>query len=196
MYLAKFSQDNQWYRGIVTSTKPGSYEIFFVDFGNSETIKLENLRPIDPSLTSIPHQAHHCRLAYVKVPSLNADFGYDAAVLLDQFVGQGRECEATIIDRDGLNVPGASKDPKSGPTTIAIMLTPIGATKSVNAEMLEAGYAKLKNLDAIRNSELKESIQQLKPHQDVARKYHKGLFRYGDPGDSDEEELPPIAAKK
>ena len=152
--------------------------------------------PIDPSLASIPPQAQECQLAYIKVPGVDQDYGYDAASLLDSLVGEGRECEAVVTGRVQGQVWGSNKDPKAANPTLSVILTPVGETKSVNAALLEAGFAKLPNLDNVRNRGLREGIESLQQHQDVARKNHRGLFEYGDPGDSDEEDLPPITIKK
>lgn len=64
---AKFTLDNLWYRGYVQDSKGTTLTIYFVDFGNSEVLPPERLRPLDPSLAAIPPQARLWQLAFVKV---------------------------------------------------------------------------------------------------------------------------------
>uniref|UniRef100_A0A8C6NCF9 Uncharacterized protein n=1 Tax=Melopsittacus undulatus TaxID=13146 RepID=A0A8C6NCF9_MELUD len=62
--LAKYT-DNQWYRGIIMKRKPDT-EVFFVDFGNTETIDKDNLLPLPSDVCDIlllPMQAIKCSLS-------------------------------------------------------------------------------------------------------------------------------------
>lgn len=63
MVAAKFSQDNQWYRGeIISTTADGRYKVFFVDYGNSEYVEELQLQPFPAHFTPYPKQALHCYL--------------------------------------------------------------------------------------------------------------------------------------
>ncbi|XP_014772425.1 tudor domain-containing protein 15 isoform X1 [Octopus bimaculoides] len=63
MVAAKFSQDNQWYRGqIISNTADGRYKVFFVDYGNSEYVDKLQLQPFPVHFTPYPKQALHCYL--------------------------------------------------------------------------------------------------------------------------------------
>ncbi|KAK4298176.1 hypothetical protein Pmani_029459 [Petrolisthes manimaculis] len=71
LYLAKFSQDGEWYRAAPRSTPDPNGKVLmnFVDFGNCERVPLANMRPLPThgdQLTKIPHQALRCKLH--KVP--------------------------------------------------------------------------------------------------------------------------------
>ena len=61
--LAKFSEDQCWYRALIKAT-PARDEctVSFVDFGNSETVKLTNVRELPPKLINLPAQAFRCTL--------------------------------------------------------------------------------------------------------------------------------------
>lgn len=194
--FAKFTVDDQWYRGYVTASTPKSIDVYFIDFGNSESLPLSRVLPMDPTFTATPPQAHACHLAYVKVPGLSEEIGYSAASMVDSLVGEGRRCEASVVGRERQSAWGTSKDPRAANPTLSVILTPVGETLSVNAALLEVGLAKLPNLDNVRSAAIREGIKSLQQHQDIARKQHRGLFVYGDPGDSDEEDLPPITLKK
>ncbi|XP_065488636.1 tudor domain-containing protein 6 [Caloenas nicobarica] len=62
--LAKYT-DNNWYRGVIVKTKPHT-EVFFVDFGNTETIERDDLLhlPNDAyDILLLPMQAIKCSLS-------------------------------------------------------------------------------------------------------------------------------------
>lgn len=42
--IAQFSEDEVWYRGIIETVYAGSVEIIFVDYGNKEDVKMENVK--------------------------------------------------------------------------------------------------------------------------------------------------------
>ncbi|XP_070847181.1 tudor domain-containing protein 1 [Chaetodon trifascialis] len=63
----QFSEDKQWYRAKVLAY-PSEERICvgYLDFGNSEEVDLDHLRPISPSLLALPMQAMPCGLAGVR----------------------------------------------------------------------------------------------------------------------------------
>jgi len=67
--VAKFSKDNCWYRARVIDRKPeiSSVKVFFVDYGNSETVPESRIRDIRPEFLHFPFQAVECRLAKVEL---------------------------------------------------------------------------------------------------------------------------------
>ncbi|GAB1597263.1 hypothetical protein Ahia01_000002700 [Argonauta hians] len=75
LVAAKFSQDNQWYRGqIISETSADTYEVFFVDYGNSECVHKLQLQPFPSQFTQYPKQALHCYIANVSRISDKEDF--------------------------------------------------------------------------------------------------------------------------
>ena len=72
--VALFSQDQEWYRAVVTnlSDDADSCQVLFVDFGNSDTVPVENLCSPEPSLAIHPPLAFECRLTGVAAPSEEA----------------------------------------------------------------------------------------------------------------------------
>ena len=66
---AKFSEDGAWYRGIITDVKDLQYEVFFVDYGNSDHISdLDSLKPISPELANRLPLAFECKLKGLTEP--------------------------------------------------------------------------------------------------------------------------------
>lgn len=45
-----------------------------------------------------------------------------------------------------------------------------------------AGFARLPNQETIRNPHIKAAMAKFEEYEAVARKQHKGIFVYGDPG--------------
>ncbi|XP_042144375.1 maternal protein tudor-like [Ixodes scapularis] len=65
---ALYSEDGAWYRGVVTAVGPTGADVFFVDYGNAETVPLESLRALPPGLLALPRQALRCTLRDFQAP--------------------------------------------------------------------------------------------------------------------------------
>ena len=103
--VALFSQDQEWYRGVVTKLceDDKSCQVLFVDYGNSETVPIENLRTPDSSLAIHPPLAFQCFLSGLEAPSGSEDEFKTAAAgefmkLIDE-----KSCtmEILTVDSDG-----------------------------------------------------------------------------------------------
>ncbi|NXS46450.1 TDRD6 protein, partial [Balaeniceps rex] len=80
--LAKYA-DNHWYRGVIMKTKPNT-EVFFVDFGNTETIEKDHLLPLPSDACDIlflPMQAIKCSLSDISNVPKEATTWFKQAVL-------------------------------------------------------------------------------------------------------------------
>lgn len=70
--LAKYSVDQQWYRGIIEGRSTQKWKVRFVDFGNSEEIcSQSDLTRLSPDLLASPVLAIHCGLQGI-IPSLGS----------------------------------------------------------------------------------------------------------------------------
>ncbi|GAA0158610.1 hypothetical protein LIER_15583 [Lithospermum erythrorhizon] len=85
--LAQFSADNSWNRALIVNAPKGGadssgdkFEVFYIDYGNQEVVTQSQLRPIDPSVSSLPGLAQLCSLAYLKVPNM---------FMMANFIGYG-----------------------------------------------------------------------------------------------------------
>ena len=75
---ARFAEDGRWYRGLVTGVRwivdgqegPISgvidVQVFHVDFGSSEWVSVNNVKPLVAKFLSLPGQVVKCRLANLK----------------------------------------------------------------------------------------------------------------------------------
>lgn len=67
MCLAKFSEDDQWYRGVCIGSDVESAAVFFVDYGNHESVPHSRLCQIPDSFLELPCIALHCILKGISV---------------------------------------------------------------------------------------------------------------------------------
>ena len=83
--LAKYSQDFKWYRALVTKVvSETEVEVLFVDYGNTDSQKVEAVKQMNPELVTFPVQAIKCRLEGAKETWSESD--------VEQF-------EASVIDK-------------------------------------------------------------------------------------------------
>ncbi|KAM6082539.1 tudor domain-containing protein 6 [Chlamydotis macqueenii] len=92
--LAKYT-DNHWYRGVIIKTKP-NMEVFFVDFGNTETVEKDDLLPLPSDARDIlllPMQAIKCSLSDISNVPKEATTWFKQAVL-------ERQLKAIVVARE------------------------------------------------------------------------------------------------
>ena len=62
-FLIVDGTSTKWYRAEVQSVPDNGFEVFFIDFGNSDIIEKHNIRPFSNSLAQWPPQAIACSLS-------------------------------------------------------------------------------------------------------------------------------------
>uniref|UniRef100_A0A8D2NC42 Tudor domain-containing protein n=1 Tax=Zonotrichia albicollis TaxID=44394 RepID=A0A8D2NC42_ZONAL len=95
--LARYS-DSQWYRGVIMERQPKA-KVFFVDFGNTETIETDDLLilPNDASdILLVPMQAIKCSVSDVSSVSKEAATWFKEAVL-------EKRLKAIVVAKDSDN---------------------------------------------------------------------------------------------
>eukprot|EP00238_Polyblepharides_amylifera_P007388 CAMPEP_0196585856 /NCGR_PEP_ID=MMETSP1081-20130531/52270_1 /TAXON_ID=36882 /ORGANISM="Pyramimonas amylifera, Strain CCMP720" /LENGTH=945 /DNA_ID=CAMNT_0041907545 /DNA_START=120 /DNA_END=2957 /DNA_ORIENTATION=- len=184
---AKFSEDDQWYRAKVEKVSGTTADVFYIDFGNRETLKHSSLALISEELklTSRPPLAHLVRLAGIKVPGLDDDFGYEAAELLSQ-LSLRKTLRARVEDRERAEGGGGGRGGRGGGPEVPLvtLLDPAAPSAgSVNSALLKAGLAR-----CVRpfNRRIGAVVDSLKAHQEEARASRTNIWQYGDV-DSDED---------
>ncbi|XP_078612166.1 uncharacterized protein LOC144882311 isoform X2 [Branchiostoma floridae x Branchiostoma japonicum] len=65
---AKFT-DGLWYRAEVLSVENNQVTVYFVDYGNTETVDSSDVRKLLPELADLPTQAVHCGLSGLEATS-------------------------------------------------------------------------------------------------------------------------------
>ncbi|XP_033118710.1 maternal protein tudor-like isoform X2 [Anneissia japonica] len=77
--LARFRDDDSLYRAVIKRQLPNSkVDIQFIDYGNSDTVSVKDLKIIKPSFTTLPAQAIECRIKGLQT---------EASILTDDFEG-------------------------------------------------------------------------------------------------------------
>lgn len=97
---AQFSEDNQWlvahilvlysiytcstynqrYRAKIRRVIPDSksYEVLYIDYGNSEVLPARRIRALPPNFAQLPSQAHEAKLTYVRAPGIEDSYGLES----------------------------------------------------------------------------------------------------------------------
>ncbi|KAL2342841.1 hypothetical protein Fmac_004126 [Flemingia macrophylla] len=194
--LCLFGADKSWNRAMVVNGPRGPiessndmFEVFYIDYGNQEEVPYSQLRPIDPSVSAAPGLAQLCRLAYVKVPNLEEDYGEEAAVYLNELTLEtGKEFKAKIEEKDTSG--GKMKGQGTG-TVLAVTLIAEDSENSVNAAMLQLGLGRLEKKNRWDRKEKQQALDNLETFQDEARTRRAGIWQFGDIQSDDEDTTPP-----
>jgi len=173
---AKFSEDGLWYRAQIISigkkSDKASYTVFYVDYGNSETVQAENIRKIDEKYSKLTPQARQARLAFIIPPTGEEDFAEEAAFAFKDMVWN-KTMLATNYTQDH--------------DVISIQLADVSSKLLVNEALLLQGYARL---EKSRDKSIKPLLEKLGEAQDTAKKQHLGIWEYGDVGSDEEDKKP------
>ncbi|KAL6003572.1 Translin-1 [Asimina triloba] len=201
--LAQFSADKSWNRAMIVNaprfleSPKDKFEVFYIDYGNQETVPYTCLRPLDSSVSSALGLAQLCSLAYIKVPNLEEDFGQEAAEYLSECIlDNSRELRAMIEERDTSG--GKVKGQGTG-TVLVVTLVDVEAGSSVNAAMLKVrkaadtiqGLARLERKKRWDTKERQLALDNLEEHQAAAKRERLNLWQYGDIQSDDEEDSGP-----
>jgi tudor domain-containing protein 1/4/6/7 len=73
LVCALYSADSTWYRAEVLDINEDDYLLQFFDYGNSETVKCNAIRIIDPTLITVPRLAVCCHLKGVDLTGLSEE---------------------------------------------------------------------------------------------------------------------------
>ncbi|KAM7480234.1 hypothetical protein LguiA_028447 [Lonicera macranthoides] len=120
---------------VAVESPKDKFEGFYIDYGNQKVVAYSQLRPLEPSASSVPGLAHLCSLAYVKVPSLEEDYGQEAAVGLSKHTLNGpKEFRAVIEERDS---SGGKVKGQGTRTILMVTLVDAETDTSINATMLQ-----------------------------------------------------------
>ena len=175
---AKFDDGSgdAWYRAKVLEVdkEAKTYKIKFLDFGNVDYgVTAKTLAPLDAGYAALPYAAVEVGLAHVQAPSLEDDYGEDAAKTVHELCW-GQDLTVTEVF-----VRGAEKK------MVALKLASAGDDdKTVNERLVEAGLARLPKGSKYAKDDLATKLKAL---QEAARSGRAGVWRYGDCDFSDDE---------
>ena len=122
---AKFSEDEQWYRGIVQSVDPNGVDVRFVDYGNSEVVDRKDIKVLSQELANLPAQSIKCELLNGRPPA-RSDWSENDIAAFSELV-LDKSLYAEFVSRDGR---GWQVRLWEGETDIAKQLTAAGRVGS------------------------------------------------------------------
>ena len=170
---ARFTEDNEWYRAKVKARSADGITVFFLDYGNTDVVGRDRLKPLDPTLSpqAVSPQAVECRLAYLVVgaPDDSAD-GQEATLAMSS-AAWGKPMLARVEDRDA-----------------GVLLVTLfdDAQTNVNELLVAEGLARVEKKPPKRAALL---VQHLSEKQQAAKSSRLGMWRYGDIEEDDDYEF-------
>ncbi|KAL0956527.1 hypothetical protein HGRIS_002668 [Hohenbuehelia grisea] len=170
---AKFS-DGQWYRAKIrrASALKKEAEVTFIDYGNQDTVKFSNIRPLDPKFRSLPGQAHDARLSFIKLVGQDSEY-HTEAVERFRSLCEGRKLVANVDHKEGQTLHLRLIDP-SDP---AAAQDPLAC---VNADLLREGLAAIDRKGCRYISAYPQVVKKLQQSVANAKRDRLGMFEFGD----------------
>lgn len=161
--VAKYS-DGGWYRGRITCLNGTDAEVFFVDYGNSQTTPVADIKVAETKFLAVPPLAYQCRLAGRKPQKKPAEKDKGAldsftknlqAIFLSQDVNgkypvrlRGNNSKGRFSVNDNfVDFPVATAKP---PTSRYTLIAPTRLSDYIIASFYCVGRFYLRNIDAYR----------------------------------------------
>lgn len=174
-----------WYRAKILDVSPGTATVLFLDWGNIATVSVaNNLRPLDPELgiDRLPIAANEATMALIRARDVDDEDGVEAARLFRRLTWD-KTLTAHIFSE------------YEGKAFVALLENGKSFNSSINEEIVSEGMARagkesdLKILTSrlLDRTNLETLFGTLTVAQSNARKFRRGMWRYGDIGDDDED---------
>jgi staphylococcal nuclease domain-containing protein 1 len=177
LICAGFYSDGNFYRVKLLSVDDDdddNWNVFFLDYGNSDVIAGDMLRPLPEDIQKAKALAQECVLAGCKTPSALSEYAEDAAHALNDMTGGDLELTGKVECMD--------KQRKQH-----MVLTAKGATTSINAQIIRDGWVRVLDGKACERG-LKSFCASLQADEQQAISNRLNIWEYGDVSDSEEEE--------
>ena len=138
LVCARYSQDKVWYRGEVIESHDNFCKVLFIDYGNVEVSKLDDMTACPAEFVSYPISATKCSLNGV-VPLVSSDHGGEESWSVGA-TAEFRKLTFEIILK--AKVVGEGKD---GVTLVELVNTNESPDVYLAAELISLGVAKSSN---------------------------------------------------
>ena len=146
-------------------------------------LPVDKLQQLDPGLEGYAPQASACTLAFVKVPAIEDEYGYEAASLFSELCN-GVDLRARVEFSEKAEASkGKGKSSKRDGGKVKLHVTlflPSGT--NVNEQMVKEGYARVEK----RRTRNFDAVEAMAPMQEQAKTMRMGMWEYGDIDDDDD----------
>ncbi|XP_067286444.1 tudor domain-containing protein 1 [Pseudorasbora parva] len=144
-----FSEDNQWYRAkVLAYSSEDRVCVGYIDFGNSEEIELNRLRPINKELLALATQAIPCSLAGIK--SSTGDWSEEAILMLKRMVCS-RFIRVEILGK------------KNGRALVSMIDESSDPQANVAELLVNMGYAAIESLETEKDKPAQATFPEMPP---------------------------------
>lgn len=170
---AKFSEDDQWYRAKVKKASGIKKEalLYFIDYGNEETLPFSRIRPLDTKFRSLPGQAKEARLSFIKLVPRSSEYGPEALRRFGQLT-EGRKLVANVDQREG-NLLHLRLIDTTDPNTADDPLA------CINADMVREGLATV-DKSCRYLAAYPQVLEKIDAATEGAKADRLGIFEFGD----------------
>lgn len=181
-----------------------TYDIVFVDFGNTASVSWKFIRPIPSTLAVVPPQAQLATLSFTHVPvELDEDLEFLAMQRLAELTKNGSVVLKGFIDTKS-KVPNSANNgawgAKNSKNDLLYHLTLFDGKdtsnplNSLNATLIKEGLAKVDECTnvGVIDPESLFTMQKLQQMEKIARQNHEGMWEYGDIDGNDDEGFPSL----
>ncbi len=170
--VAKFSDDNEWYRAKVLSIQSnGNVNILFIDYGNKELTQTTRLAHLPAGFDALPAQAHEYALAVVQLSSDEDD--------IEQAIDYFKE----LIFAD--NEFSMNVEYKVGNVEFITLVD--NKKMDIGKKLVTEGYVSVDR--ARRERRLQGLLTEYMKTLSIAKSSHKNMWRYGDKEQDDAAEF-------
>ena len=98
--LAKFQEDNKWYRALIVDVGNADATVFFIDYGNTETVSLEHIIGGLSEYFVLPPVAVHCVFADILPRNHGKSWNTNELAVISEKLSYG-EFSASVLGKGG-----------------------------------------------------------------------------------------------
>ncbi|XP_076170484.1 staphylococcal nuclease domain-containing protein 1 [Ptiloglossa arizonensis] len=169
--VARFTGDDQWYRVKIEKVSGTNVSVFYIDYGNRETINVTRVADLPSRFTTDESYAREHTLACVTLPNDNDD--KKAAV---------EAFKEDVMDKILL----LNTEYKISSNVTAVTLVDSNTNEDIAKGLISDGLLLVQNQ---RDRRLTELIEQYQKAEEDAKHSRRNIWRYGDIRADDEKEF-------
>ncbi|KAL2358877.1 hypothetical protein BJ546DRAFT_870365 [Cryomyces antarcticus] len=170
---AQFTEDGEWYRARIRRNDRDAKqaEVYYIDYGNAETIPYSRLRPLSQpqfSPQKLRPQAVDAVLSFLQLPTAS-EYLKDAIYFIEEQTA-GKQLIANV-----------DHSPSDGPIHVTLIeQSAKSLTASFNADVVSEGLAMVPRKLKAWQRAYDDVLDALRKKEAVAKEERKGMWEYGD----------------